>query len=87
MASCGAPSAGPMLAVAGLAGHATELDEGRMRKAMALRVKYRKQHKVGSKFVSKIRLAVRTLAVHLKNRGGVYPNGETCKGLGQWLLV
>jgi hypothetical protein len=57
-----------------------------MRKAMALRVKYRRQHKVGSKFVSKIRLAVRTLAVHMKNRAGVYPNGEVCKGLGKYLL-
>ena len=53
---------------------------------MALRVKYRKHHKVGAKWRPKLRIAIRTLAVHAKNRAGVYPNGDTCKGLSKWIL-
>ena len=71
MASCEAPGAGPTLAVAGSVGPASEEELGRMRKAMALRVKYRKHHRVGLKNVYKIRVAIRSLAVHLKNRGAV----------------
>ena len=52
-----------------------------MQKAMALRVKYRKSHRVGLKNVYKIRVPIWSLTVHLKNRGGVYPNGETCKSI------
>ena len=80
MASCEAPGAGPTLAVAGSVGPTSEEELGRMQKAMALRVKYRKSHRVGLKNVYKIRVPIWSLAVHLKNRGGVYPNGERARG-------
>jgi hypothetical protein len=80
------PGLEPKPAVAGNGGSVTEQDMGTIRKAMALRVKYRLQHKVGTMYQEKVLLALRTLGVHPQNRGGVYPNGETVKGLGVKLL-
>ncbi len=80
MASCGAPDAEPKLAVAGSKRPVSEEELGRMQKAMALRVKYRKSHRVGLKNVYKIRVPIWSLAVHLKNRGGCIPMVKRARG-------
>ena len=80
MASSGAPDADSMLAVAGSKRSASEEELGRMKKAMALRVKYRKIHRVGLKNVDKIHIPLWSLAVHIKNRGGCIPMVKRARG-------
>ena len=53
---------------------------------MAYRVKYRKTYTVESKTQRFTRLLPRQLCVHLKNRGGVYPNENAVRDLGVSLL-
>ncbi len=70
-------------------------DMGVIREAMAYRIKYRagqnypeytkEGFKGGSKIKKKIPLML--LGVHPKNRGGVYPMGETVEGLGVSILT
>ena len=52
-------------------------DFGAVRQAMALRAKYR---------VAKKRISLEHLAVHTKNRGGVYPNDDTVMNLALKIL-
>ena len=59
--------------------HANLGDNGLIVAAMAYRVKYRKVNSAGQ--AKKILLRTENLGVHMKNRGGVYPAGITCKGL------
>ena len=62
-------------------------DMGLIRKAMALRVKYRKHDSGkldGDKWLRYI--AIQLLAVHPSNRGGVYPQGERLKGLNELFM-
>ncbi len=59
---------------------------GQIQQAMAYRVKYRIQHKEGTKTVNTILINIRSLGVHMKNRGGVYPNKDTLKGLCSFLI-
>ena len=54
-----------------------ESADGSMRKAMAFRVKYRTNTK---------RLPLHLLGVHQRNRGGVYPQGETVQNLALTIL-
>ena len=63
-----------------------ESKHGRVKKAMALRVKYRKTHRIQTKAVYTIQLALRSLGVHVKSRGGVYPNSEAVEDFGRSLL-
>ena len=57
---------------------APKVTAGDVRKAMALRVKYRVPTGCGD---AKRRLAIKILGVHPNNRGGVYPQGDVAKGL------
>ena len=56
-------------------------DMGVIRKAMALRVKYRVQDTQNPR-----RIQTSQLGVHFKNRGGVYPQFDVVRGLGSNLL-
>ena len=60
------------------------LDMGIIRKAMALRVKYRLTTETGH---LKRRLPLRALSVHFENRAGVYPQGDVVKNLGVKLAL
>ena len=57
---------------------ATDEEHGLMCKAMAMKVKYRIVHAGGA---TRKRVPIDMLGVHPKNRGGVYPQPETLKGL------
>jgi len=57
---------------------------GPIRKAMALRVKYRVLTETGQ---IKRRLPLRLLGVHPENRWGVYPQGDVVKNLGVQLAL
>ena len=59
---------------------------GQIQQAMAYRVKYRVMHKEGAKQVQTVIIAIRKLGVHMKNRGGVYPNVDILKELCTYLL-
>ena len=56
-----------------------EAAQGIMAAGMAWRVKYRKLDADGQ--VVRIKLPVKTLGCHRKNRGGVYASGLRCKDL------
>ena len=62
------------------------MDARSLRAAMAYRVKYRKTYTVESKTQRFTRLLPRQLCVHLKNRGGVYPNENAVRDLGVSIL-
>ena len=49
------------------------MNDGLVRKAAALRVKYRISHKT---------ISLSRMAVHPQNRGGVYPQPDTVRNLG-----
>jgi hypothetical protein len=63
-----------------------KINYGVIQKAMAFRVKYRLSHLDGGKTVSFIKIHIRSLGVHMKNRGGSYPNIDTLKGLCRFLI-
>ena len=67
---------GPQLRVLGAP---DAIDMGTVRKAMAMRVKYRVLTDSGQ---VKRRLSLRLLGVHPDNRGGIYPQGDVVKTLG-----
>ena len=59
---------------------------GQIQEAMAYRVKYRITHQEGAKNVNTILMNIRSLGVHMKNRGGTYPNLDTLKDLCAFLI-
>ena len=61
----------------------SDVNMGIIRKAMALRVKYRVASATGAK---KRRIPLALMGVHNMNRGGVYPNGERVANLAVELL-
>ena len=61
----------------------SDVNMGIIRKAMALRVKYRVASATGAK---KRRIPLALMGVHNMNRGGVYPNGDRVVNLAVDLL-
>ena len=61
---------------------ALPLDYGMLRKAMAYRVKYRREFIIEGKPQKTTRMMLRQLCPHKKNRGGVYPMENTVRDLG-----
>ena len=72
----------PDAAVAANDAVASKLDMGAVKRAMALRVKYRLVNEAGH---FKRRLNLKILGVHPENRAGVYPQGDVVMGLGMRL--